>query len=138
MNYISNKLHGNQKNRISTEMYLKTIYLLREKHDKDPRPVDVVNELNLSKGSVSEMLKKLNDEKYIHYESYGKILLTDKGIKKAKNVLRKYQTVKKFLLEVLKIEDSNLHNEACNLEHAFSDKSIAKLNVLMKIWEQRN
>ena len=131
-----NKLHGRQKHRISTEMYLKTIYLLREESKKDPRPVDIVNELELSKGSVSEMLKKIADEGFIEYESYGNIKLTDKGLEKAKNVVRKYLVIKEFLEKVLKISHDKVHDEACNLEHAFSDESIAKLNILLRIFEK--
>ena len=62
---MQKKLHGKQKHRISTEMYLKTIFLLREKKKKDPRPVDVVRELDLSKGTVSEMLRKLTEEGFM-------------------------------------------------------------------------
>ena len=59
------RLHGKQKNKISTEMYLKSIFLLREEKKEDPRPVDIVKDLDLSKGSVSEMLKKLSEESLI-------------------------------------------------------------------------
>ena len=130
------KLHGKQKHRISTEMYLKTIFLLKEEKNDDPRPVDIVNGLGLSKGSVSEMIKKLNEENLIEYESYGKIKLTEKGLEKAKNVVRKYLVIKEFLKDVLKITESKIHDEACNLEHAFSDESIAKLNILLKIFKK--
>ena len=134
---ITHRLHGIQKEKISTEMYLKTIYLLKEEKKEDPRPVNLVNELGLSKGSVSEMLKKLADEKLIEYESYGRIKLTEKGFEKAKNVVRKYLTIRKFLEDILKIDHDRVHDEACNLEHAFSDQSIAKLNILMRIFETR-
>ena len=132
----SKKLHIKQKDKISTEMYMKTIYQLQEKIGEDIRPVDLVRELELTKGSVSEMVKKLADEGFILYESYGKIKLTEKGIKTAKNVLRKYLTVKKFLKDILKTNPETLHDEACNLEHAFSDESIAKLNILIKLMEK--
>ncbi len=129
---MSKTLHSSQKDKISTEMYLKTIFLLQEKGIQ-PKPVDLVNELELSKGSVSEMVKKLTEEGVINYESYGVITLTKKGLQKAKNVVRKYLTVKEFLINVLKTPIDKVHDEACNLEHAFSDSSIAKLNVLNKI-----
>ena len=130
------KLHTKEKHKISSEMYLKTIFLLKEKNNKDPRPIDTANELEIAKGSVSEMLKKLAEEGDIEYESYGRIKLTEKGFEKAKNVVRKYMVVKKFLSDVLRIEPSKVHAEACNLEHAFSDESIAKLNILMKIMDK--
>ena len=125
-------IHTEHKDKISTEMYLKTIFLLREAHHVDPRPVDLVKELHLSKGSVSEMLKKLADEKYIHYESYGTITFTLKGLKKARNVMKKYLIIKRFLADYLRINPSCVHEEACALEHAFSDDSIKKLEALLK------
>jgi DtxR family transcriptional regulator, Mn-dependent transcriptional regulator len=134
---MSNKLHSKQKDKISTEMYLKTIFLLNEKKN-DVKPVDLVNELGLVKGSVSEMIKKLSDQGLINYESYGSITLTKKGLTKAKNVVRKYLTVKRFLRDVIKTSPDKIHDEACNLEHAFSDESIAKLNVLNKLMEQNS
>ena len=130
------KLHVEQKHKISTEMYLKIIFLLKEETGEDPKPVDVVKELGISKGSVSEMLKKLVDEGYIQYESYGKITLTDKGLEHAKNVVRKYLVIKHFLKDILKISPETVHDEACNLEHAFADESIAKLNILLKLMEK--
>jgi DtxR family Mn-dependent transcriptional regulator len=132
------KLHGIEKDKISTEMYLKTIFLLLEEKNNDLRPVDIVNELSLSKGSVSEMMVKLSSEGLIDYESYGKIKLTVKGLEKAKNVVRKYLMIKKFLLEILKLSPDKVHDEACSLEHSFSDESIAKLNILMKVMEKHS
>jgi DtxR family transcriptional regulator, Mn-dependent transcriptional regulator len=129
---MSKTLHSNQKDKISTEMYLKTIFLLQEQGIK-PKPVDLVKELKLSKGSISEMIKKLTDDKLINYESFGNITFTKKGLQKAKNVVRKYLTVKDFLINVLKVPLDKVHDEACNLEHAFSDESIVKLNVLNKL-----
>lgn len=125
-------IHPEHREKISTEMYLKTIFLLREAHHIDPRPVDLVKELHLTKGSVSEMLKKLADDKYIHYESYGTITLTLKGLKKARNVMKKYLIIKRFLADYLRINPSHVHEEACALEHAFSDESINKLESLLK------
>jgi DtxR family transcriptional regulator, Mn-dependent transcriptional regulator len=126
------KLHGHQKNKISKEMYLKTIFLLKEEHNKDPKPVEIANELQLSKGSVSEQLKKLAEDGVINYESYGAVTLTEIGLQHAKNVVRKYLTIRIFLTNFLNIEATKAHEEACNLEHGFSDESIAKLNILMK------
>lgn len=132
------RLHGEQKHRISTEMYLKTIFLLRQKNEEDTRPIDVAKELDIAKGSVSEMLKKLTEEGVIEYESYGRIKLTEEGTKKAMNVVRKYMVIKNFLEDILNIPHEKVHDEACNLEHAFSDESIAKLNILIKLMKKNS
>lgn len=129
---LAEKLHSDQKHRISTEMYLKTIYELKTQKNSDPRPVDIVNCLEVSKGSVSEMLKKLSDEGFIKYKSYGVVELTNKGLNKAKNILEKYRIIRKFLSNMLKVNENKVHDEACNLEHAFSDESVLKLEKLIK------
>ena len=46
--------------------------------------------------------------------------------------------IREFLEDVLKIDDKKVHDEACNLEHAFSDESIARLNILMKFFKKKN
>ncbi len=129
---MSQKLHKNQKDKIATEMYLKTIYMYEQQHNKKARLIDLARELSLSKSSVSEMIKKLSEKKLIEYESFSIIKLTEKGSEKAKNITKKYNTIKRFLIEVLKVNNKDAHHEACNLEHAFSDKSIKKLEKLVK------
>ncbi len=126
------EFHSSQKSKISTEMYLKEIYLFHDKNKSYPKAVDLVKELKFSKGTVSEMLKKLETLKLITYKDF-EIKLTKKGMMEAKNVVRKYVVIKKFLSDVLKTPDDKIHEEACNLEHAFSDESVAKLNILNKI-----
>ncbi|MBT3465152.1 metal-dependent transcriptional regulator [archaeon] len=133
---MAKRLHKNQKERISTDMYLKSILEYELDNGKKSKPIEIVKSLNLTKGSVSEMIKKLEEENYIKYESYGEINLTEKGLKRAKNVKKKYVVIKKFLDEVLKFDTSKSHIEACNLEHAFSDESITKLNTLLKFLEK--
>ena len=131
------KIHIEQKDRMSTEMYLKTIYILSEENDGNVKPVDLINKMNLSKASVSEMLKKLKEDELVTYSRYEDISLTKKGIVKGKNILRKYIIIKKFLEEVLKLDKEKCPEEACNLEHAFSDESVARLNIVMKLLEEK-
>jgi DtxR family transcriptional regulator, Mn-dependent transcriptional regulator len=124
-------LHGSHKEKISKEMYLKTIFLFKQDNDKNPKPVDLVRELELSKSSVSEMLRKLQEDGLVKYESYGAIELTKKGLVYAKRVLSRYLVLKKFLVNYLNIPVKRANEEACDLEHGFSDDSISKLKKYM-------
>ena len=90
---MAKRLHKNQKERISTDMYLKSILEYELDNGKKSKPIEIVKSLNLTKGSVSEMIKKLEEENYIKYESYGEINLTEKGLKRAKNVKKKYPKI---------------------------------------------
>ena len=112
-------------------MYLKTIFLFKQDNERNPKPVDLVRELGLSKSSVSEMLKKLDSEGLLKYESYSNVVFTAKGLKYAQKVLYKYLVIEKFLIKVLKIDKKKAFDEACDLEHGFSDESVKKLEKLV-------
>ena len=117
------------------EDYLRAIYHLREEKDNDIAgisSVDLCDYLNLSKSSVSEMLRKLMRERLIKPVHYGKINLTKKGISEARTVTRKHRIIEVFLLSILKIKSKKIHDEAHSLEHAFSNDSINAIGKLIK------
>jgi DtxR family Mn-dependent transcriptional regulator len=133
---MANRLHNPQKDMISTEMYLKTIFELKEKKGRDPKAVELAKALGLSKASVSEMLKKMEREDHIQHKAYSPLKLTKKGLMGAKKVERKYQILTKFLTYYLKIDEKKAHLEACILEHAISDEVVTRLDILMRFLEQ--
>lgn len=116
------------------EMYLKSILRVENSKRRAARPVEIAGYLKVAKATVSEMVKKLHDMGLVEHESYKAVKLTAKGKRKAELVLRKYDVIKAFLTEVLKIEvdDEQAHNEACKLEHDFSIESIEKLEKLLQ------
>ena len=117
----------------SREDYLRAIYHLQEEQDntKGCNSIDISNYLQISKSSVSEMLRKLTDEDLINSELYGKVKLTNKGKKIAIEMTRKHRIIEVFLKEILKIKGKKIHEEAHLLEHAFSDESIEALSNLI-------
>ena len=128
--YLEDGFIKKEKNDIAKEMYLKAVLQLTK--EGDVRPVDLVKCLGVTKGSVSEMLKKLEEDGFVEYESFKNINLTAKGRKKANLVLRKYHIVREFLDHVLGMKGEQLHDNACNLEHAFSDEAIEKLEEFLQ------
>jgi DtxR family Mn-dependent transcriptional regulator len=117
-----------QKNR---EDYLRAMYVIADQSDGSVKSVDIAKYMNVSKPAVSEMLKKLKLEKYIRMEPYSKIVLTAKGYKEAQKLTFKHRVSELFLREVLQMDESEIHEEAHKLEHAFSDKVIKKLAEYM-------
>ena len=61
----------------SAEMYLETILVLRKRAGK-VRSIDIANELQYSKPSVSVAMKNLRENGYIEIDGEGTILLTEK------------------------------------------------------------
>ena len=114
----------------SREDYLRAVYHLMEEN-KEVRSVEVADYLNVTKPSVSEMLKGLSKEGLIQYKKYSKVKLTGKGHKIARNLTSKHRIIESFLKNMLKINEKSVHEEAHRLEHAFSDDSIGKLRKLL-------
>lgn len=103
--------------------YLKTIYLLSLKGNITV--TSIANELNYSKPSVVRALKNLNEEKLIVYND--KINLTDIGIRYAKNIIRRDNIFKRFLVDILAIDEKLATIDVNNLKHSLSCYTINKL-----------
>lgn len=80
-------------------------------------------ELGIAPGSVTQMLKKLESLGYIGYTPYKGATLTDEGMKIAQKITRKHRILEKFLTDVLKIKEENVHDQACEMEHTLSDEA---------------
>lgn len=129
---VETKLKGMGKESESKEDYLRTIYnLLEDNNKKQLKSIEIVKFMKVSKPSVSEMLKKLKKEKLVNFKKYNKVGLTKKGTRKAADIAYKHRIIELFLKEVLKVKKSISHKEAHKLEHAFSNNSIKKLEVLL-------
>lgn len=110
----------------SLEEYLKVIYILL-KIKGIARVTDIAEELGVKKPSVNRALKILKEEGFIYYEAYKDIELTDKGIICAKDIVRKQDTLKAFLVEVLSVDDKKAETEAKLMKHAISEDTVNKL-----------
>lgn len=115
----------------SKEDYLRTIYSLYENQkdkSKGLRAVEIAKILNISKPSVSDMIKKLIKEGCVKAKPYSNIFFTKKGLKEAKKVMHNHRVIEVFLKEVLNYDLRKVHEEAHRLEHAFSEESIKRLD----------
>ncbi|MDR2707553.1 MAG: metal-dependent transcriptional regulator [Nitrososphaerota archaeon] len=115
----------------SAQDYLKTVYNL-SKNGEAVNNTDIAQKLNVTPASVTEMLKKLADEKYIKYSPYHGSTLTEKGLKEAQKITRKHRLLESFLSNVLRIGNDKVHQEACQMEHALSDEAEESLCRLLK------
>ncbi len=110
----------------SLEEYLKTIYVLKNAGDQ-VRVTDISKKLNCSKPSVNRALNCLKDEGLILYETYGDIDITEEGISVAKSIIKRYDILKLFLVEILGVDESVAQDEATKMKHAISEDTISKL-----------
>ncbi|MBI5227367.1 metal-dependent transcriptional regulator [Candidatus Micrarchaeota archaeon] len=87
----------------------------------------IANNLKLSKNTVALTLQKLANEKFIEMKRYGKVRLTAKGNKIAKNMNFKHRVLEAFFFSKLKMDKMQVHREADAIEHWASDEMVNKL-----------
>lgn len=112
----------------SIEDYLKGIYSLQKKNEYSNKKL--AEYLNISPASVSEMIKKLVNDKYLTIDKKN-IRFTEKGNAFALNVIRKHRVWEVFLFEKLGYEKEEVHKEAEILEHVTSDKLLQRLEEFL-------
>jgi DtxR family Mn-dependent transcriptional regulator len=106
----------------SSEDYLETILELLEKSDA-VRSVDIAGHLHVSKASVTKAMGILRDAGLIDQAHYGLIRLTSKGRQEADEILLRHSMLKRFLTEILGIEESIAEQDACKMEHVICDNT---------------
>jgi DtxR family Mn-dependent transcriptional regulator len=109
------------------ENYIKAIYHLSV-DNKTVRTNAISEVMNTTPASVSDMLKKLSDKSYIHYEKYQGVSLTKKGKTEALQVVRKHRLWEVFLVEKLNFNWDEVHEIAEQLEHIQSKILIERLD----------
>ncbi len=103
----------------SGENYLEAILMI-SRVKENVHAIDIVNNLGFSKPSVSIMLKKLKDEKYIDIDEKQHITLLPEGLKIAEKILERHEILTD-ILEYLGIEPNIAEDDACKIEHDLSD-----------------
>lgn len=111
----------------SKENYLKAIFHLQSQ-DGVVTTNELAEELQTRAASVTDMLKKLKDQKLLIYEKYRGFKLSADGRKVAVQIIRKHRLWEYFLVEKLQFGWDEVHEIAEELEHISSKKLIDKLD----------
>src|SRR5438067_4637292 len=82
-------------------------------------------------GTVTTMVKALSDSGLVDYEPRAGLRLTRGGEQLALHVLRRHRLVELFLVKILGLDWSEVHEEAEELEHAISDKVLERIDALL-------
>lgn len=112
---------------IAPEMYLKTIYNL-ELRTGAARTGDIAKILRITPGSVTNTLEVLEEKGLVAREPYKGVKLTEEGKKVAVSVFRRHRLAERLLTDVLHLDWTESHEEACKLEHAISDKLASSID----------
>ena len=109
----------------SAEDYLETILVLFERNGQ-VRSIDIVNEMNFSKPSISIAMKKLRENGYIRMDVNGLITLTDEGRLIAERIYSRHKLLTK-VLEAIGIDEKKAEDEACKIEHDIDDETYDRI-----------
>lgn len=119
----------------SAEDYLETILVLFERNGQ-VRSIDIVNEMNFSKPSISIAMKKLRENGYIRMDVNGLITLTDEGREIAERIYSRHKLLTK-VLEAIGIDEKKAEEEACKIEHDIDDETYEKIRVFYKEYTEK-
>ena len=109
----------------SAEDYLETILVLFERNGQ-VRSIDIVNEMNFSKPSISIAMKKLRENGYIRMDVNGLITLTDEGRLITERIYSRHKLLTK-VLEAIGIDEKKAEDEACKIEHDIDDETYERI-----------
>ena len=110
---------------ISEEDYLEVIAELVELKGY-ATTLDISRFMHVSPPSVTKMLQKLDEKKYLEYEKYHGINLTNIGKQVADTIRRKHSTLLEFF-EILNVGKGIANQDTEGLEHHLNDKTIRQL-----------
>ena len=112
------------------EEYLEVLYR-NGSNGEQVSTTKLSKDLGIAPGSVTQMLKKLETLGYIIYTPYKGATLTEDGMKIAQTITRKHRILEKFLTDILKIKEENVHEQACEMEHTLSDEAERALCTML-------
>ena len=117
---------------LAEENYLKAILSISLNEGGKVSTNAIANEIGTSAASVSDMLKKLQEKRFIKYEKYKGVELSESGQNKAINILRKHRLWETFLVNKLGFNWSEVHDVAEQLEHIQSAELIDRLDIFLE------
>ena len=118
-----------EKLRESGENYLETILIL-EKRNGIARSVDVANELNFSKPSISRAMTVLKEAGYVKIGNINQLVLTPEGRKIAESVYERHCVLHDYLVSI-GVSDDIASKDACRIEHIISDETFERIKQIL-------
>lgn len=105
----------------SAENYLETILMLKKRKGA-VRSIDIANELEFSKPSVSVAMKNLRENGYIEVDGDGFISLLPSGVAIAEKIYERHTAISDWLV-ALGVKPEVAAEDACRIEHVISAES---------------
>ncbi len=117
----------------TVENYLKAIWALQGRDDEQLVPIGQVAErLEVTPGTATTMMNHLARKGLVDYVSRRGVRLNDQGRLAAMDVLRRHRLVETFLVEVMKIDWAEVHEDAEVPEHVISDRLLQRMDEMLQ------
>ena len=117
---------------LTVENYLKAILQIGQRNRSDVVATgQIAEELEVSPGTVTSMLKTLADSKLARYTPYEGASLTEEGRGLALRMLRRHRLIELFLVRTLGLSWDQVHEEAEHMEHAVSDSLVDAIDAYL-------
>ena len=117
----------------SGENYLETILIL-SRNGNQVRSIDIANETEYSKPSVSVAMKNLRENGYIIIDKNGYITLTASGREIAESMYERHTLISDWLI-FLGVDKKTAVNDACKMEHVISEQSFKAIKEHIENWK---
>jgi DtxR family Mn-dependent transcriptional regulator len=115
----------------TVENYLKSIFRLDQDTDRELTVGGIAEDLGVTPGTVSSMMRHLSDEGLIAYVPRKSVTLLREGRQQALSVVRRHRLIESFLVEIMKLDWSEVHEEAEILEHVVSDRLLQRMDEML-------
>jgi DtxR family Mn-dependent transcriptional regulator len=117
---------------LTVENYVKAIYQLAQQAGAEEVATgQIAAALGVLPGTVTSMLKTLDDSNLATYTPYEGVQLTPSGRALALRVLRRHRLIEQFLTQTLKLTWDEVHEEAEHMEHAVSDALVDRIDAYL-------
>ena len=117
----------------TVENYLKALYQAESTLDeKTLVPMgQLAAAVKVAPGTATTMIKALAESGLVEYEPYIGVRLSPAGSKLAALVLRRHRLIEQFLVEVMGMSWTDVHDDAEQLEHVVSDQLIERMDSML-------
>jgi DtxR family Mn-dependent transcriptional regulator len=116
----------------TVENYLKQLFAEQSPSTPQLLPMGkLALAMGVAPGTATAMVKTLADSGLVRYEPRDGVRLTPEGERRALDVIRRHRLIELFLVQILGLDWSEVHEEAEELEHAISDKVLEKIDALL-------
>jgi DtxR family Mn-dependent transcriptional regulator len=122
---------SNNKLSPSMEMYLKTILRL-EQGESTVRVKAIADSLGVTMPSVSEALRTLKKKGLVEHSSYGEVGLSEDGRQVAASVNARFELLRRFLRDMLRVDDATAERESCEIEHVVGEVTLTRLAAFVE------